>query len=147
MSTYHVFNALTFKQVWNSGYGSFPITPPTYDPLDEPSPLGLRLRKSPSLLELIQMKLSQSNCDKQTALGKKSQRASAISSAMDKLKASNFPASVLQIGTWEVYLNLLSLFFSRVEYIIDIQSCLLLSRMLIRNDLSNCSISQGMKEI
>jgi hypothetical protein len=27
--------------------------------LDEPSPLGLRLRKSPSLLDLIQMKLSQ----------------------------------------------------------------------------------------
>ncbi|XP_066333068.1 uncharacterized protein [Miscanthus floridulus] len=29
------------------------------DVLDEPSPLGLRLRKSPSLLDLIQMKLSQ----------------------------------------------------------------------------------------
>ena len=42
-----------------------------YNPLNEPSPLGLRLRKSPSLLDLIQMKLSQDGAAKLAALGKK----------------------------------------------------------------------------
>lgn len=67
-----------------------------YNPLDEPSPLGLRLRKSPSLLDLIQMKLSQDSAAK---LAKKNHKGSAVP---DKLKAANFPASVLKIGTWQV---------------------------------------------
>lgn len=74
---------------------SLPIPPSSYNPLDEPSPLGLRLRKSPSLLDLIQMRLSQ-----QEEIRKKDQKGSA-SSADSKLKASNFPATVLKIGTWE----------------------------------------------
>ncbi|CAL5075304.1 unnamed protein product [Urochloa decumbens] len=62
--------------------------------LDEPSPLGLRLKKSPSLLDLIQMKLAQAN------KGTETRQASNIG-ASEKLKASNFPGSVLRIGTWE----------------------------------------------
>ncbi|KAJ0233323.1 hypothetical protein HA466_0282930 [Hirschfeldia incana] len=64
---------------------------------DEPSPLGLRLRKSPSLQDLIQMRLSQSV--------KKETKANASSSPLvgtvEKLKASNFPATLLRIGQWE----------------------------------------------
>ncbi|KAK1324088.1 hypothetical protein QJS10_CPA02g01365 [Acorus calamus] len=85
--------------------------PDQYNPLDGPSPLGLSLRKSPSLLDLIQMRLSQGN----TAIsgftnsgglesGKKKDlkpTATAASAAVDKLKASNFPASLLRIGSWE----------------------------------------------
>lgn len=37
--------------------------------------------------------------------GKKELKGGASSGSTDKLKASNFPASVLRIGTWEVYLN------------------------------------------
>lgn len=78
-----------------------------YNPLDEPSPLGLRLRKSPSLLELIQMRLSQPNDSKpRVAQPKKEYRGggggSGSGSSDSKLKASNFSASVLKIGTWEV---------------------------------------------
>lgn len=74
-----------------------------YNPLDEPSPLGLRLRKSPSLLELIQMKLSESSSSKSGARAqrRKEPKASTSAASGDKLKASNFPASVLKIGTWE----------------------------------------------
>ncbi|XP_057722859.1 uncharacterized protein LOC130936731 [Arachis stenosperma] len=79
-----------------------------YSILDEPSPLGLRLKKSPSLLDLIQMKLSQGSVpvtntesDNLSCLGKKDTRAAAGTSSVDKLKASNFPASLLKIGTWE----------------------------------------------
>ncbi|CAJ1970713.1 unnamed protein product [Sphenostylis stenocarpa] len=76
---------------------SLSIPPASYNPLDEPSPLGLRLRKSPSLLDLIQMRLSQQEESK-----KKDQKASAASAAADsKLKASNFPGTILKIGTWE----------------------------------------------
>ncbi|XP_015869013.2 uncharacterized protein LOC107406408 isoform X1 [Ziziphus jujuba] len=77
------------------------VLPTEYNPLDEPSPLGLRLKKSPSLLDLIQMKLSRGNAAKLDTLGKKSHKGSGNTSAMDKLKASNFPASILQIGSWE----------------------------------------------
>ncbi|KAL0397166.1 UNVERIFIED_CONTAM: hypothetical protein Scaly_0165000 [Sesamum calycinum] len=42
----------------------FTVPASQYNPLNEPSPLGLRLRKSPSLLELIQMKLSESTTAK-----------------------------------------------------------------------------------
>ncbi|XP_010905052.1 uncharacterized protein [Elaeis guineensis] len=81
-----------------------------YDILDEPSPLGLRLRKSPSLLDLIQMKLSQVNsgtmscilASENTDNGKKIDfKFAAVSGTTDKLKASNFPVVLLTIGTWE----------------------------------------------
>ncbi|CAA3010921.1 Hypothetical predicted protein [Olea europaea subsp. europaea] len=85
------------------GVGGFPIQASHYNPLDEPSPLGLRLRKSPSLLELIQMKLSQPKAPNVASHGhgKKELKGGASSGSTDKLKASNFPASVLRIGTWE----------------------------------------------
>ncbi|XVF88110.1 hypothetical protein PTKIN_Ptkin19aG0023700 [Pterospermum kingtungense] len=92
-------------QQWNCDANAFPIPPSQYNPLDEPSPLGLRLRKSPSLLDLIQMRLSQSQSSDSAAQaenlssGVKKEAKGAASS--DKLKASNFPASILRIGHWE----------------------------------------------
>ncbi|EEF49256.1 conserved hypothetical protein [Ricinus communis] len=67
------------------------------NPLEEPSPLGLRLKKSPSFLDLIQMKLSQAANNPNS---KKDQK-TAVITATDKLKASNFPATLLRIGNWE----------------------------------------------
>ncbi|XP_043695895.1 uncharacterized protein LOC122646411 isoform X2 [Telopea speciosissima] len=96
-------------QQWNSGRGAFaafPIPPSQYNPLDEPSPLGLRLRKSPSLLDLIQIRLSQGNTASSVThgnleVGKKDSKGAGVPGNTDKLKASNFPASLLRIGTWE----------------------------------------------
>ncbi|KAI5067552.1 hypothetical protein GOP47_0018080 [Adiantum capillus-veneris] len=75
-----------------------------YNPLNEPSPLGLNLRKSPSLLDLIQRKLGQ--CEDDGSDGDQSGRlrrlgGSASAAEKDKLKAANFPAAKLRIGTWE----------------------------------------------
>ncbi|KAK9715579.1 hypothetical protein RND81_06G174500 [Saponaria officinalis] len=93
-----------------AGNTLFPAQPSQCNPLDEPSPLGLRLRKSPSLLELIQMRLSQG---KSSSLGPSvrddfksrektnTKNIAAAAAATDKLKASNFPASLLRIGSWE----------------------------------------------
>ncbi|CAK9197477.1 unnamed protein product [Sphagnum troendelagicum] len=68
-----------------------------FNPLEEPSPLGLTLRKTPSLLNLITLQLAQS-----TSSAPASDAPSSGSvAAHDKLKASNFPASTLKIGTWE----------------------------------------------
>ncbi|KAJ0765782.1 hypothetical protein HanPI659440_Chr08g0307501 [Helianthus annuus] len=83
------------------GTGSFPVSPAQYNPLDEPSPLGLRLRKSPSLLDLIQMKLSEKAASKMGTVFEKENKNTTASAATDKLKASNFPASLLRIGTYE----------------------------------------------
>lgn len=38
---------------------------------------------------------------------KKESRGAAASGSVEKLKASNFPASLLRIGSWEVYPRLL----------------------------------------
>jgi hypothetical protein len=93
-----------------------------FNPLEEPSPLGLTLRKTPSLLNLITLQLAQStssapasdalSCESldQEGLWKSGGRvekcllvpAAGSVAAHDKLKASNFPASTLKIGTWEV---------------------------------------------
>ncbi|KAG0601139.1 hypothetical protein M758_11G086800 [Ceratodon purpureus] len=81
------------------------------NPLDEPSPLGLTLKKTPSLLDLITYQL-QHNASAQAAESENSGQglgksrigkclAPTGSAAQDKLKASNFPASTLKIGTWE----------------------------------------------
>ncbi|XP_022860988.1 uncharacterized protein LOC111381443 isoform X2 [Olea europaea var. sylvestris] len=80
-----------------------------YNPLGEPSPLGLQLRKSPSLLDLIQMRLSQESTislamrDRENFYsgGKKEIKGTALGGTNDKLKASNFSASLLRIGSWE----------------------------------------------
>lgn len=98
---------------WDAGNKSLPIPPSQYNPLDEPSPLGLKLKKSPSLLDLIQMRLSQGNPSQLggahsgsvTSVVKKENKGSAPVTSNDKLKASNFPASLLRIGGWEVFLN------------------------------------------
>ncbi|XP_062007947.1 uncharacterized protein LOC133724974 [Rosa rugosa] len=96
------------EQQWGSGGGggaTCAVSPPlAYDPLEEPSPLGLQLRKSPSLLDLIQMKLTQQKAVK--LANKKNHKGAAAAAAAsgggtDKLKAMNFPASLLRIGTWE----------------------------------------------
>ncbi|KAG9455930.1 hypothetical protein H6P81_000438 [Aristolochia fimbriata] len=96
------------QQQWNTGSSNSLQQHPQYNPLDEPSPLGLRLRKSPSLLDLIQMRLSQSNpsagvasCEISDPGKKKDSKGAGGATATDKLKASNFPASLLRIGTWE----------------------------------------------
>lgn len=79
--------------------------------LGEPGPLGLRLRKSPSLADLIQMRLSEAKAgsilcatnSKSSEVGDaKESKSSAASSSSSKIKASNFPASYLKIGAWEV---------------------------------------------
>ena len=67
-----------------------------YNRMEEPSPIGLTLKKSPSFLDLIQMKLSEQNTSN-AMLSKKPG-----SAAADKIKASNFTASLLKIGSWEV---------------------------------------------
>ncbi|KAL3535162.1 hypothetical protein ACH5RR_003623 [Cinchona calisaya] len=93
---------------WRAG-SEFSATPSQYNPLDEPSPLGLRLRKSPSLLDLIQMRLSQNNASPIAAVPsgntstakKKDAKDTATSITTDKMKASNFTASCLRIGCWE----------------------------------------------
>ncbi|XP_022934532.1 uncharacterized protein LOC111441679 [Cucurbita moschata] len=88
------------SQKWTSEANAFSISSTPYNPLDEPSPLGLSLKKSPSLLDLIQAKLSQETAELAT-LSKKEQKGANGFSTADKLKASNFPALILKIGTWE----------------------------------------------
>lgn len=91
----------------NTGRDLFPVSPAQYNPLDEPSPLGLRLRKSPSLLELIQIRLSPGSSSKlgsqpnDDANLKEKSATKGSSNNADKLKAANFPASILKIGDWE----------------------------------------------
>ncbi|KAJ7952005.1 ATP-dependent DNA helicase [Quillaja saponaria] len=93
---------LDSSQQWNSRAECFQIPPTQYNPLEDPSPLGLCLRKSPSLLDLIQMTLSKENGSKLATLNKKDQKGTKTSGTPDnKLKASNFPASILRIGSWE----------------------------------------------
>ncbi|EOA16289.1 hypothetical protein CARUB_v10004435mg [Capsella rubella] len=105
------------SKLWSSGASSSPMAPAKYNPLDEPSPLGLSLRKSPSLLELIQMRLTHCGDPKAEMIQagaagsgvKKENKGIAAASAgatlapgsIEKLKASNFPASLLKIGQWE----------------------------------------------
>ncbi|KAI5384426.1 hypothetical protein KIW84_071441 [Lathyrus oleraceus] len=86
---------------WSSSNGScFSFPSQDHNILDEPSPLGLCLRKSHSLLDLIQAKLSHGDKvvsnEKDDSLNsgvKKESRA-----PVEKLKASNFPATLV----WEV---------------------------------------------
>ncbi|KAG6406286.1 hypothetical protein SASPL_133886 [Salvia splendens] len=64
------------------------------------SPLGLTLSKTPSFLNLVQMSL---NIGKHSVSGKDMPRRRVEEYVSpEKLKASNFPAMFLQIGTWEL---------------------------------------------
>ncbi|XP_040248895.1 uncharacterized protein [Aegilops tauschii subsp. strangulata] len=87
--------------------------------INEPLPLGLRLKKSPSFVDLICMCLSKENSTKENStkeISTKENSTKEIStkgrSAMkdivskpplkkDVVKASNFPANFLKIGNWE----------------------------------------------
>ncbi|GJV39870.1 hypothetical protein Tco_1418310 [Tanacetum coccineum] len=90
-----------------------PVQESHYNPLNAPSPLGLRLRKSPSLLELAQKRLNHSRADKgelpvENVEGRakresKSRTRARASGSVDRLKASHFPALLLRIGQWEVF--------------------------------------------
>ncbi|XP_051186380.1 uncharacterized protein [Lolium perenne] len=97
-SPFHKRSRLTQQQQqqWSTGGASVSNQqqPSQHDFLEEPSPLGLRLKKSPSLVDLIQMKLVQAGKAKDARHG-------GTVSASEKLKASNFPGSVLRIGSWE----------------------------------------------
>ncbi|KAH9318797.1 hypothetical protein KI387_020566, partial [Taxus chinensis] len=81
----------------------------SFNPLEESSPLGLTLKKTPSFLDLIEMKLSQGdwvvpaavNNPDQYAMQNKDANSIALQATGEKLKASNFPASFLRIGSWE----------------------------------------------
>ncbi|XP_057463574.1 uncharacterized protein LOC130753485 isoform X1 [Actinidia eriantha] len=94
---------------WSTGNNEFPVPPSQYNLLDEPSPLGLRLKKSPSLLDLIQTRISQDNHSSVTSAtsenlnlrDKKGVKGTIASVTNDKMKASNFPALLLKIGHWE----------------------------------------------
>jgi hypothetical protein len=94
--------------------------------LDEPSPLGLRLKKSPSLLDLIQMRLSQASDAGQSSMenwksepSKKKDIKSGVPAAGERLKASNFPATILRIGTWEVSKFMIAEFFGKICQILN----------------------------
>lgn len=79
-------------------------------------PLGLRLPKTPSFLELLQVQLSQQHdatvnsfhnnnaITKEEAEKRETKPApcACAVSTIEKMKASNFSASLLKIGTWEV---------------------------------------------
>ncbi|GJN40062.1 hypothetical protein PR202_gb29229 [Eleusine coracana subsp. coracana] len=83
------------QQQWSIGSARVSNPQPSqHEFLEGPSPLGLRLKKSPSLVDLIQMKLAQATKETDVRHGN-------YSGASDKLKASNFPGSVLRIGSWE----------------------------------------------
>lgn len=83
---------------------------------NQSGPLGLRLPKTPSFLELIQVQLSQqqdatvnsfhnNNAITKGEVEKRETKPTACACAVatiEKMKASNFPASLLKIGTWEV---------------------------------------------
>lgn len=109
----------------------FGIPPEVYNPLNEPSPLGLRLKKSESFVELVQMKLSQEPTLKSSTSGNKTHKGVAA----DKLKASNFPASVLKIGSWEV---------DSFDHIVQLLCFKLNDAYYLALSL-NCSIGQDMR--
>lgn len=84
--------------------------------------MGLRLRKSPSLLDLIQRKLSEGTMfvanaaqNKNLISGVKKEN----DGAPEKLKASNFTASLLRIGCWEVCLRYFVLLVSLEIHFVD----------------------------
>ncbi|TXG59237.1 hypothetical protein EZV62_013810 [Acer yangbiense] len=76
------------------GLAKLPIPPSQYNLLDQLQ-LGSQQRKSPSMLDSIQTRISQGDTAL-TTTKKESSKATA-----GKLKASKFCASILRIGSWE----------------------------------------------
>ncbi|KAJ4969285.1 hypothetical protein NE237_015986 [Protea cynaroides] len=72
---------------------------------EQSSPLGLTLRKTPSFLDLIQVKLSGgrslSRSDLDSEKGRTTSEDFSGQPIAEKLKASNFRANLLRIGKWE----------------------------------------------
>ena len=111
---------LGFLQRWNTANNDFLATHVQYNQLNEPGPLGLRIKKSTCLLDLIQMRLALNNASpvaaqsgSSTSTANKDAKNTAASIATDKMKASNFAASVIRIGRWEVCIMLL-FFFKKI---------------------------------
>ncbi|KAL1535047.1 hypothetical protein AAHA92_31147 [Salvia divinorum] len=65
------------------------------------SPLGLTLSKTPSFLNLVQMNLSKGKKHSDSGNKDMPRRRMDDYVSPEKLKASNFPAMYIQIGTWE----------------------------------------------
>lgn len=81
------------------------VLPKPSSSADESRPLGLSLRKSQSLVDLIQHNLNQNDQssvpEQDLEENTKTRGAGAADGQQDKLKASNFPACYLKIGKWE----------------------------------------------
>ncbi|RRT78472.1 hypothetical protein B296_00001801 [Ensete ventricosum] len=116
-------------QQWETGESMPPTEAIQHNLLSEPSPLGLRLRKSPSLLHLIQMRLAQANAAVSSGImknesledeKKKDTRSTCALANTEKIKASNFPASLLRIGTWEVSQLLAKCYFAKRKLVWEI---------------------------
>lgn len=98
------------NQLWSNGTSVSKL-----NLLEEPSPLGLSLRKSQSFQELIEMRISQSaETNSESGFVKKENMgfASSVVGTVEKLKASNFPATLLRIGQWEVKFSNFVFFYS-----------------------------------
>ncbi|KAG9148446.1 hypothetical protein Leryth_016912 [Lithospermum erythrorhizon] len=94
--------SIQHKQSSLGSWVEYEETPVQHNPLNDQRPLGLHLRKSPSLLELIQMRLSEENpSQKAGGHGTRDHKGTSGSRITDKRKASNFQASSLKIGSWE----------------------------------------------
>eukprot|EP00252_Welwitschia_mirabilis_P010440 TRINITY_DN23709_c0_g1_i1.p1 TRINITY_DN23709_c0_g1~~TRINITY_DN23709_c0_g1_i1.p1 ORF type:complete len:624 (-),score=117.56 TRINITY_DN23709_c0_g1_i1:56-1927(-) len=84
---------------------TLPLSSGDSNPVKEVSPLGLTLRKTQSLIDLIQRNLEESTQSNEPDDGleekTKNKGATITDNQHDKLKASNFPACCLKIGKWE----------------------------------------------
>ncbi|KAI3814693.1 hypothetical protein L1987_14337 [Smallanthus sonchifolius] len=110
--------------MWSLDNNESPVPHSHHNPLDEPCPLGLKLKMSRSLLELVQASISQPHTDPRVGISGPKVKARVgisghdvkarvgisgpnvkarvgISGPVDKLKASNFPGVLLRIGQWE----------------------------------------------
>ncbi|CAI9781728.1 unnamed protein product [Fraxinus pennsylvanica] len=72
------------------------------DSSEDSSPLGLKLCKTPSFMNLLEMKLSQwRNEDCSSESNPRLGRHGPKTKCSEKLKATNFPAILLRIGNWQ----------------------------------------------
>lgn len=117
--------------------------------LSEFKPMGLKLHKSPSFLELIEKELNEVNKNdgflpsENLQVGNKKDVKTKVgtSDSIDKLKASNFPALRLKIGNWEVmYSNIILVLRIKVMFLFFDHSKIL-ENMKVRLSLLTCSFS------
>ncbi|KAK4375512.1 hypothetical protein RND71_006189 [Anisodus tanguticus] len=80
------------------GACGFPVSPSQFGLVDEPSPLGLRLRKSPSLLDLIQMRLSKGSTSKVGSQGEGAERKHRNDGKAQGLEFSCFSSENWELG-------------------------------------------------